>query len=100
MLKEMWVVAALFNVDGFEFKKELWDYKYNNTGDCVQAVLDLQRTKSHQQYECFRSYPSTAGDPGTIYPSQPSWMSNDAAREMVEKQQAQREALKHRNSNQ
>ena len=94
MLKEMWVVAALFNVDGFEFKKELWDYKHNNTGDCVQAVLDLQRTKSHQQYECFRSWN------GGIYDSQPSWMSNEQAREMVEKQQAQREALKHRNSNQ
>ena len=84
MLKEMWVIAALFNVDGFEFKKELWDYKHNNVGDCVQAILDLQRTKSHKEYECFRSWN------GSIYNSQPSWMSNEQAREMVEKQNINR----------
>ena len=90
MLKEMWVVAALFNVDGFEFKKELWDHKYDTVGDCVQATLDLQRTGTHKEFECFRSYN------GGIYNSQPSWMSNEQAREMVAKQEAQREALKHR----
>ena len=79
MLKELWVIAALFNVDGFEFKKEMWDHSYKTAGECSQAILDLQRSKTHKQYECFRSWN------GSIYDSQPSWMSNDAAQALVDK---------------
>ena len=86
MLKILWVIVATHNVNGFEIVKYT-DLKYKTVGECATEILarDLDKIPNIT-HDCRATYN------GKLYVSQPSWMSNEQAEMLVDKQQANREA--------
>ena len=78
MLKILWVVVQIHSVDGFEFEKYT-DHSFNTAGECANHTLMLSRNNDNE-YLCAATYN------GKKYVSQPSWMSNEQADMMVDKQ--------------
>ena len=85
MLKITWVLVALHNVNGFEVKQYTQD-TFKTAGECVEAAISP--INKNKRFECARLYN------GQLYISQPSWMSNEQALKMVQKQELMRETLK------
>ena len=80
MLKILWVVVQIHSVDGFEFE-EYTDHQFKTAGECIEMTLQLSRY-NNKEFLCAETYN------GKKYISQPSWMSNELADMMVDKQNA------------
>ena len=82
MLKILWILVATHSVDGFQFHENL-EGSYDTVGECVQASHEAP-TKPNVIYSCTRTYN------GKQWNSQPSWMTDEQAEMLIDRQDSLR----------